>query len=261
MAAFPFPVPLGSFAGRAVLMTQHDGGLDSALAAAFIALGARVAVIGAASPGIAGLAPPALDDVGADAQIDAAATALGLPIDILVNNRWCKPLAPAESAGWVAWQAVTAALVDSAVLVTTAFARRRLASGGSGVVLNFIDSSASGGGPLVAATAAAHAALENLTRSWAVEWAADDIRVNALSCGLIQERAEPAFAIAARRGVDPASAVPMARIGTAADIVPTALYLCSRYAAYVTGATFTIDGAEGLRHTLGGATFVAPRLR
>lgn len=261
MTAFPYPVPMGSFAGRAILMTQHDGDLDFALSEAFVALGGSVAVMGAARPGIVALPRPAMNDAGFDALLLAAELALGRPIDILVNNRWCKPLAPAETAGWAAWQAVTAELVDVAVLATTAFARQQLAARVGGVVLNFIDSNAISGGPLVAATAAAHAALENLTRSWAVEWAADDLRVNALSCGLLKERAEPAFAVAARRGVDPAAGVPMRRVGEARDIVPTALYLCSRYAAYVTGATFTVDGAEGLRHTLGGEAFVTPRLR
>lgn len=255
-----FPVPAGHFDGCSILMTQYDDGLDEALAAGFIALGAMVAVIGEAPDGIIGLASPTLDDAGFDGLIGEAGVRLGGPVDILINNRWRKPLAPAETLGWAAWRDTLAAVVDTAFLAATAFARARLANGG-GAVLNFIDNSAINGGPGVAPTAAAHAGLENLTRTLAVEWAADDIRVNAISCGLVQARADPAFRLAARRGANAGDSVPLGRVAEPGDIVSTALFLCSRYAAYVTGATFTIDGGEWLRHTLGGAPFTAPRDR
>src|SRR3546814_18087004 len=67
--------------------------------------------------------------------------------------------------------------------------------------------------------------------------------------------------MAAQRGIAPGDTVPTGQIGTVADVVAAALYLCSAYGAYFSGSTMTIDGGENLRHSLGGPPFSAPRTR
>src|SRR3546814_14816642 len=57
------------------------------------------------------------------------------------------------------------------------------------------------------------------------------------------------------------SDLPTGQIGTVADVVSAALYICSAYGAYFSGSTMTIDGGENLRHSLGGPPFSAPRPR
>src|SRR3546814_19666806 len=74
-------------------------------------------------------------------------------------------------------------------------------------------------------------------------------------------RDDPAFERAAQRGIAPGDTVPTGQIGTVADVVAAALYLCSAYGAYFSGSTMTIDGGENLRHSLGGPPFSAPRTR
>src|SRR3546814_20817358 len=63
------------------------------------------------------------------------------------------------------------------------------------------------------------------------------------------------------RSIAPGDTVPTVQIGTVADVVAAALYLCSAYGAYFSGSTMTIDGGENLRHSLGGPPFSAPRTR
>src|SRR3546814_14208725 len=61
------------------------------------------------------------------------------------------------------------------------------------------------GMPGLSVSAAASAAIQNLARSLAVEWAADNIRCNVVACGMIEGRDDPAFAMAAQRGIAPAA--------------------------------------------------------
>src|SRR3546814_10437868 len=73
--------------------------------------------------------------------------------------------------------------------------------------------------PGLSVSAAASAAIQNLARSLAVEWAADNIRCNVVACGMIEGRDDPAFAMAAQRGIAPGDTVPTGQIGTVADVV------------------------------------------
>src|SRR3546814_18150327 len=70
------------------------------------------------------------------------------------------------------------------------------------------------GMPGLSVSAAASAAIQNLARSLAVEWAADNIRCNVVACGMIEGRDDPAFAMAAQRGIAPGDTVPTGQIGT-----------------------------------------------
>src|SRR5690606_29482584 len=93
----------------------------------------------------------------------------------------------------------------------TEFARRRLQVGQGGSIL------ALGGAPSVdgragaALTGAAESAIETLVRSWAVEWAIDDIRANFLSIGFIEGRPHPGDALAREQGRTAGSSVPLGR--------------------------------------------------
>jgi len=120
----------------------------------------------------------------------------------------------------------------------SAFARSRGRQGG--VILNATDIMAFRGGPGVAASAAAGAALVNLALSLSAEWAPRDIRVNTIAVGQFDGREGP---------VD-AKTLPALRLGESRELEWAASYLCSPYAAYVTGALFTIDGGDSLRRTL-----------
>jgi len=92
---------------------------------------------------------------------------------------------------------------------------------------------------------AAKAGVDMLTRSLAVEWGADGIRVNAIIPGPIVGT-EGVARLAPTDDIKEAwtNANPMRRFGTGHDIAQVALFLCSEAAAYVNGAIIYCDGGQ-----------------
>ena len=109
-------------------------------------------------------------------------------------------------------------------------------------VINVASMYARFGSPRNPAYGASKAGVEQLTKSLAIAWAEDGIRVNAIAPGFIvteqsaRARQDPAFtkAIEAR--------TPLARWGQPGDIAGTALFLASDAAAFITGACIPVDG-------------------
>ncbi|MDP5219503.1 SDR family oxidoreductase [Ruegeria sp. 2205SS24-7] len=111
-----------------------------------------------------------------------------------------------------------------------------------GRVINIASMYARFGSPKNPAYGASKAGVEQLTKSLAIAWAQDGIRVNAIAPGFIvteqsaRARENPDFtaAIEAR--------TPLGRWGQPNDIVGTALFLASDAAAFLTGACIPVDG-------------------
>jgi NAD(P)-dependent dehydrogenase (short-subunit alcohol dehydrogenase family) len=92
----------------------------------------------------------------------------------------------------------------------------------------------------------------NLTQSLAIEWAPDGIRVNGLAPGLFPHEDLPAAMIAdTPEGLASlARTVPAGRVGQPHELGWAATYLCSPYAAYLTGHILVLDGGNWLRRGL-----------
>lgn len=103
------------------------------------------------------------------------------------------------------------------------------------------------GFPLTSAYAATKAALNQLVRSAAVEYAPDGIRVNAVLPGPIRTNMV-ASAIEANPGLEQhlADSVPAGRIGEPDDVAQAAVWLCSDRSGFVTGVTLPVDGGQVL---------------
>lgn len=242
------PGPVGqSLTGRVVGLTRYEGPFDDALFAGFVAAGARVHDRAA---------PEAPDAADAAAWFQEAETTLGAPIDILIHNRRFRSPRAAETMTFSDWRDTQSYLVDSAFLLSAAFARQQIATSRPGTLLTFVDALVVDTAVGALGTGAASASLAAMTRGWAVEWAADGIRANILGYALWDDGVT---ALPGKNDCDLALTTPIGRIGEARDIVAMALYLCSPYAAYITGAMMIVDGGEGLRHTLGGPPFRPPR--
>ena len=121
-------------------------------------------------------------------------------------------------------------------------AARPLLKASRGAILNIGSIFSFLGAPHAPGYAASKGGVAQLTRSLAGSFAADGIRVNALAPGWI----EAGIAIAALNNPDTAARIkpriPLVRYGTPEDVANAALFLCSPYAAYITGAVLPVDG-------------------
>jgi len=266
------PPPLGaamlpedSYAGQVVLVTGGGSGIGKAIAVEFARVGASVAIMSrkpdhleagvAAVQELGGRACAAQADVREPEQIAAAFEQverdLG-PVSVLINNAAGNFPVASERMSPGAWRAVTQIVLDGTFFCSTEFARRRLEARQPGAILNIAATYAWTGGPGTSHSAAAKAGVVNLTQSLAVEWAPDDIRVNGLAPGLFPHEDLPA---PLRSGHSPgyvreAGTIPGGRVGQLRELGWAATYICSPYAAYLTGHTLVLDGANWLRRNL-----------
>lgn len=262
-------LPAGTYDGQVILITGGGTGLGKAMAKEFARLGAAVA-IASRNPDHLASGKAEIADVGGDvfgvacdirnpeniaAAFDQIEEALG-PVAVLVNNAAANFPVAAETMSPNAWRAVTQIVLDGTFFCSAEFARRRLAVEEGGVILNIGATYSWTGGPGTAHSAAAKAGVTNLTQSLAVEWAPDDIRVNCLAPGLFLNEDHPEATVkgikggAGRESSQPASRVPGGRTGAMHELGWAATYLCSPFAAYITGHTLVVDGANWLRRSL-----------
>jgi NAD(P)-dependent dehydrogenase (short-subunit alcohol dehydrogenase family) len=111
-----------------------------------------------------------------------------------------------------------------------------------GAIVNIASMHAIFGAPLSPAYAASKAGVVQLTKSLAVAWAEQGIRVNAVAPGWIETpMTAPARADAARNRAI-LERTPLGRWGTPDDIVGPALFLASDAARFITGAVLAVDG-------------------
>ncbi len=111
-----------------------------------------------------------------------------------------------------------------------------------GAVINIASMYARFGSPRNPAYGASKAGVEQMTKSLAIAWAADGIRVNAIAPGFIvteqsaRARQDEAFT----KGVE--ARTPMGRWGQPGDIAGAAMFLASDAAGFITGVTLPVDG-------------------
>ena len=254
-------LPPGAFAGVTVIITGGGTGLGRAMAAEFARCGAAVGIAsrdpGHRERGVAqvrsvggaavGVACDVRDPEAIGAAFDAVEEALG-PVTVLVNNAAANFPVPAADLSPNGWRAVTDIVLDGTFLCSRELHRRCTTRQSPGAILNILATQAFTGGPGMAHAAAAKAGVGNLTKSLAVEWAPDGIRVNALAPGLFphEEMREDLKALRPEPDVD-AQRQPALRTGRRHELGWAATYLCSPYAAFLTGHTLVVDGGNHLR--------------
>jgi NAD(P)-dependent dehydrogenase (short-subunit alcohol dehydrogenase family) len=262
-------LPAGTFHGQVVAITGGGTGLGLAMGLGFSRLGAKVAVLSrqesnrdAGVKAIAadgGEAEPFALDVRDAANVasafDKVEAALG-PINVLVNNAAGLYLSPAEQISPNGFRAVMQIDAEGTFFCSRDFARRALARQASGAILSIGAYVSWAGGPGIAHAAAAKAAVHSLTRTLAAEWAPYGLRVNALVPGLFPHDNLPEAVAAEYTRPDSRLAVPGRRFGKVEEIGWAATYLCSPFAAYVTGEIFVIDGGYSLNRWVGQPEYV-----
>jgi NAD(P)-dependent dehydrogenase (short-subunit alcohol dehydrogenase family) len=250
----------GTYDGQVVLVTGGGTGLGKAIGVEFARLGAAVGVASRdAEHRAAGVAAvEAVGGTGFDVEVDirepesiAAAfdvveAALG-SITVLVNNAAANFPVPAADLSPNGWRAVERIVLDGTFFCSQEFHRRTAGRNGSGSILNIVATQAATGGPGMVHSAAAKAGVVNLTKTLAVEWAPDGIRVNAIAPGLFPHDDLPESIRAARDESLDDTRQPAGRVGKPHELGWAATWLCSEYASFITGHVLVIDGGNWLR--------------
>ena len=256
-------LPEGTFAGVTAVVTGGGTGLGKAIAVELARAGAAIGIISRseehrrtgveAVTAIGGRAAHAGADIREPEQIiaafDAIEAELGTPT-VLVNNAAANFPVLAATMRPNAFRSVTNIVMDGTFFCSQELHRRIVEKGlGGGAIVNILATQSFTGGPGMAHNAAAKAAVGNLTKSLAVEWAPDGVRVNALAPGLFphEDMRDDLKALRPEGESVDARRSPAGRLGRVHELGWAVAWLCSPYAAFVTGHTLVVDGANWLR--------------
>lgn len=167
-------------------------------------------------------------------------------IDVLVNNAAGNFLVRAADLSPNGWRAVVDIVLGGTFNMSQAVYRSMRDTGG-GSIINITTTYVATGAPFMAHSGAAKAGVLNLTRTLAVEWGGDGIRVNAVAPGLV-EGTEGARRLAESIGYVDAyrRQVPLGRLTRTDDVAAAVLFLVSPAAAHVTGVELIVDGGASL---------------
>jgi len=255
-----FPRGLAAFSleGKKALITGGNRGLGFAFVQALADCGASVAFVGRsgeanaaaverlANSGVRahGISADLLEDDDVQRSVEEAVAKLG-GLDIVVNNAGACFHSPAWDATDDQWRQVFDLNVRALWKVTLAAGRHlRTAGGGSIVNIGSISGLIVNRPQAQAPYNASKAAVHQLTKSLAAEWAPFNIRVNAVAPGYVKTEMAPVDRPELRRmWIEDA---PQQRYAMPEEIAPTVVYLCSPAAAFVTGSVLVIDGGYTL---------------
>ena len=250
------------FTGKRVLVTGGSRGIGYAVAEAFLAAGARVAVNGrtgqSANTALERLgggpnlvaAPGDIGTVaGCESAVQTAVDAFG-GLDILVNSAGIGSGRPIEDSDEAMWDAhVDVNLKGTFFCCRAALPALRESKGN---IVNIASDAGLIGVPGITVYCASKGGVVNMTRAMALE-VAPDVRVNTVCPGYvdtdmlrrdhIDKKDDPEAA--EQRMIDYA---PLKRIATPAEISQSVLYLASFDARFITGAALAIDGGSTAGH-------------
>lgn len=250
------------FTGKRVLVTGGSRGIGYAVAEAFLAAGARVAVNGRTGQS----ANTALERLGGGPNLVAAPGDIGTVagcesaaqtavdafggLDILVNSAGIGSGRPIEDSDEAMWDAhVDVNLKGTFFCCRAALPALRESKGN---IVNIASDAGLIGVPGITVYCASKGGVVNMTRAMALE-VAPDVRVNTVCPGYvdtdmirrdhIDKKDDPEAA--EQRMIDYA---PLKRIATPAEISQSVLYLASFDARFITGAALAIDGGSTAGH-------------
>ena len=231
--------------GQVALVSGGTGGIGAAIAAALATCGAAVTVTGATrEEAESARAHPAFrgDDARAlDVRDPAAIEALvaDLPrLDILVNAAGVIRR-DAEHDPAVFADVIDINLTGAMRLCTSA---RPLLAKSRGCIVNVTSMLAYFGGARVPGYSASKGGLGQLTKSLAIAYALDKIRVNAVAPGWIATRLTQALQDDHERSAAILARTPLGRWGMPEDVAGAVVFLCSPVADFITGAVIPVDG-------------------
>lgn len=229
----------GIFSGKQALVAGATQGIGAVIANHLAALGAEVTAIGL-GPGDGTLdAAVAVRQADVTSADSLAAALSGLDrLDIVFN---CAGIIQRGAEHDLeVFEKVLAVNLTGTMRVCTATRERLKAS--RGCIVNTASMLSFFGGGLVPGYAASKGGVAQLTKSLAIAYAPDGIRVNAVAPGWIDTPLTKPLQNDPARSGPILARTPLGRWGTTADVAQAAMFLCTPAAAFMTGVIMPVDG-------------------
>jgi len=240
--------------GRVAIITGAARGIGRAMAAGFVAEGARV-MIADRDMDMARRAAGEIDETGnavdicatdvtdagaVEAMVAAALSRFG-SIDILVNNAGLLNARPLAEMPIEIWDEMIAVHLRGMFLCSR-FAVPHMIAQGRGSIINMSGSFGVSGAANFTHLSAAKAGMIGFTQALARELGPKGVRVNAIAPAIIQTELAAGMTDDAIRTT--VATYPLRRAGTVDDVVPAAVFLASDEAGYFTGQTLSPSGGS-----------------
>lgn len=168
-------------------------------------------------------------------------------IDCLINNAAGNFICPTEDLSINGFKAITETVLNGTFFVTQAVGKRWIQTKRSGAILSVVVTWVWTGSPFVVSSAMSKSAVDNMTKSLAIEWGRHGIRLNAIAPGVIPTEGATARLRPVDEGVDGlVKQNPMQRLGNISDIARLASFLLCEQNSWLTGQTIALDGGDYL---------------